>query len=134
MKGIAVIWVMILAVLSTAERADAIGEYVCLDPGHGGSDPSTSGPVYQLSEQWVNLQVALECITLLDEMGQFCNIVMTRTDETTDVPLWDRVNKANYEGLYGGPVDAFVSVHHNGYPPYPGTQGTEVWWSSIPAT
>ena len=133
MKRIIVIWIAISAILLSLETVNSY-EYICLDPGHGGSDPGASGPVYQLPEQWVNLQVALECSTLLDEMGQWYNIIMTRRDETTDVPLWDRVNKANYEGLYGGPVDAFVSIHHNSYTPYPGTQGTEVWWSSIPQT
>ncbi len=133
MKRILMIWITISAILLSTKMANA-GDYICLDPGHGGSDPGACGPVYQLPEQWVNLQVALKCSIFLDEMGQFYNIIMTRRDETTDVPLWDRVNKANYEGLYGGPVDAFVSIHHNSYPPYPGSQGTEVWWSSIPQT
>jgi N-acetylmuramoyl-L-alanine amidase len=103
MKRIIIIWVTILAIVSTAEMANAIGEYICLDPGHGGPEASqygcngwgynqnagSYGPVYQLSEQWVNLQVALECSTLLDEMGQFYNIRMTRRTEQAENCLQD---------------------------------------------
>ncbi|KPK75032.1 MAG: hypothetical protein AMJ89_05010 [candidate division Zixibacteria bacterium SM23_73] len=143
MGRILTIWIAISLIFLVVEMVSA-GDYICLDPGHGGPGASqygcngwgynenagSYGPVYQLSEQWVNLQVALECSTLLGEMGQFYNIIMTRSEDTTNITYWDRVNKANY-GRYGLPVHAFVSIHHNGY--Y-GQQGTEVWWSSIPKT
>ncbi len=69
MRRMIMVWIMIFAIASAAEIANAIGEYICIDPGHGGPGASqygsdgliqgTWGPVYQLSEQWVNLQVAL---------------------------------------------------------------------------
>lgn len=80
MKRILMIWITISAILVSTKMANA-GDYICLDPGHGGSDPGTSGPVYQLPEQWVNLQVALKCSIFLDEMGQFYDIIMTRRTE-----------------------------------------------------
>jgi len=76
-------------------------------------------------------------------MGQFYNIIMTRRTEEAEnlswqygyeYTMWERAQMANYGGLFNDPVDAFVSIHHNGYTPYPGSQGTEVWWSSIPET
>jgi len=53
---------------------------VCIDPGHGGPGASkygpnedghgTCGPVLGLSEQWVNLQVALELRDLITYSGE----------------------------------------------------------------
>lgn len=93
MKKICIIPVMVLITFAfLLERSLGQGYcVVCVDPGHGGPGASkygpngdghgTSGPVYQLPEQWVNLQVALKCSIFLDEMGQFYNIIMTRRTE-----------------------------------------------------
>ena len=149
MKRLLIIWITISAILLSTKMGNA-RDYIWLDPGHGGPEASqygsngdghgTYGLVYHLTEQWVNLQVALMCSTLLDEAGQAYTIIMTRRTEEAEnlswqygywYTMWERVQMANYSGLFGGPVDAFVSIHHNGY--Y-GQQGTEVWWSSIPET
>jgi N-acetylmuramoyl-L-alanine amidase len=79
MKRITIIGIMLSVIFILVDMANA-GDYICLDPGHGGSDPGTSGPVYNLSEPWVNLQVALERSTLLDGMGQSNNIMRSRSE------------------------------------------------------
>jgi hypothetical protein len=121
---------------------------VCVDPGHGGpgawkygpngDDRGSHGPVYNLSEQWVNLQVGLELRDLITYSGGVgFPVIMTRWTEQAEnldweegyrYTMWQRVNRANYgtDG-YGTLVTQFISCHHNGY--Y-GIQGTEVWWSS----
>jgi len=65
MRTIIMVWMVIFGIASAAEIANAIGEYICIDPGHGGPGASQYGsdgliqgtwrPVYQLSEQWLNL-------------------------------------------------------------------------------
>jgi N-acetylmuramoyl-L-alanine amidase len=83
--------------------------YVCIDPGHGGSDSATVGPVYGVHEKDANLMVSL---VLRDKIQNYIYpVYMTRTIDTT-VFLYDRVMKANTIND-GGPVNYFISVHHN---------------------
>jgi N-acetylmuramoyl-L-alanine amidase len=83
--------------------------YVCIDPGHGGSDSATVGPVYGVHEKDANLMVSL---VLRDKIQYYIYpVYMTRTIDTT-VFLYDRVMKANTIND-GGPVNYFISVHHN---------------------
>lgn len=87
-KANPVLGMMLIMVLFFTSLSFSDQNIVCIDPGHGGPGASkygpngdeygTSGPVLHLSEQWVNLQVALICSTFLDDTGQFYNIVMTR--------------------------------------------------------
>jgi N-acetylmuramoyl-L-alanine amidase len=126
---------------------------VCIDPGHGGpyaqkfgnngDGAGTHGCCYNLSEQWVNLQVAY---ALEDSLYPFCNcpgqivfgVIMTREGWTdiaygTDGLRW-RVFVANYANM-GGPVHEFLSIHHNGFPDSSDAdQGTESWWWNCDTT
>jgi N-acetylmuramoyl-L-alanine amidase len=56
------------------------GELICLDPGHGGSDPGAVNPAFSLTESEINLDVAFGLKTLLE--GQGAVVVMTRTDNS----------------------------------------------------
>jgi N-acetylmuramoyl-L-alanine amidase len=88
-----ILFLAVLCIFSLSTNNISLGyEWICIDPGHGGPGASqygsngdgygTYGPVYHLTEQWVNLQVALKCSTLLDESGQFYDIIMTcRTEQ-----------------------------------------------------
>ena len=117
---------------------------VCIDPGHGGPGASkygangdgqgTDGPLpsgQKLSEEWVNLQVALQ---LRDSIDNFCggNVSMTRTDETTSVTLAQRADSANFADCDFDPrpefcgADEFIPIHHNGLDP--DSQGVETFW------
>jgi len=124
---------------------------VCIDPGHGGptaqkfgnngDGQGTYGCCYNLSEQWVNLQVAYALRDSLYLWGSCPNqivmgVIMTREGQT-DIPtypygLWWRVRVANYANM-GSPVNEFISIHHNGFDSMStAPQGTESrWWNSI---
>lgn len=90
------------------------GRTICINPGHGGSDP---GAVGNLQEKHVNLEVALRLGKLLTERG--FRVVYTRT---TDVwmSLGGRPSIANDNN-----ADLFISIHHNGSSS-PSSNGTEV--------
>ena len=77
---------------------------VCIDPGHGGSDP---GAVSKdgAQEKVVNLFVAQRIKTYLERAG--AKVLMARTDDS-DVGLADRAAKANQ-----AKCDYFVSIHAN---------------------
>jgi N-acetylmuramoyl-L-alanine amidase len=103
-------------------------DYVCVDPGHGGSDNGTHGRVYGLLEKNVNLGVGTQAHWRL--LTFYWANIMTRTE---DIYLdWDQradiANKANY----GEGVNAFVSIHHNAADTLPVvdtiTNGTETFW------
>jgi N-acetylmuramoyl-L-alanine amidase len=115
---------------------------VVIDPGHGGPDASkfgnngggyneghgALGPNSQLTEQWVNLQVAFflrDSITFF--FGDTGYVIMTGYTEQRNPTYWQRVNTANYANGTS-PAYEFISIHHNGLPL--NAQGTEVWWSS----
>lgn len=84
MKRIIISWIMISAIFLAAEVANATGEYICIDPGHGGptaekfgsngDGAGTHGCCYFLSEQWVNRQVAY---TLRDSLYHWSNCPMS---------------------------------------------------------
>lgn len=84
---------------------------VCIDPGHGGSDPGAVGN--GLEEKDVNLATALKMKNWLnldtrDTGGGYSwKVLMTRTTDT-DVSLAARSSYANANG-----VDRFFSIHHN---------------------
>lgn len=79
------------------------GQMVCINPGHGGSDPGACG---NLQEKDMNLVVSLRLGQLLQERG--LEVVYTRTDDRW-MALSDRPAIANENN-----ADIFVSIHHNG--------------------
>ncbi|MEJ5185935.1 MAG: N-acetylmuramoyl-L-alanine amidase, partial [Candidatus Geothermincolales bacterium] len=91
------------------------GVKVCLDPGHGGSDPGAIGPT-GLLEKDVNLKVALKLKSLLEAEG--ASVLLTRADDRY-VSLSERCQIAN-----SWRADIFVSIHHNSVGD-PSVNGTE---------
>ncbi|AWW25959.1 N-acetylmuramoyl-L-alanine amidase [Acetobacterium sp. KB-1] len=83
--------------------ANGNGKIVCINPGHGGSDPGACG---DLQEKDMNLVVSLRLGQLLQERG--FKVVYTRTDDRW-MALSDRPVIANQNN-----ADIFVSIHHNG--------------------
>ena len=83
---------------------DLTGKKICLDPGHGGSDPGAVGPT-GLQEKAVNLGTSLLLRDALQAKG--ATVYMTRTTDV-DVSLSARTTYAN-----SIPADRFESVHHN---------------------
>jgi len=95
----------------------ARGWTVCLDPGHGGTDPGAGG-LYCL-EKDVNLEVAFLAKSFLEAVPECEWVGMTRTGDYT-VSLANRVSYANQNGF-----DRFMSVHENAFNTQ--TQGTETF-------
>lgn len=79
------------------------GKKICLNPGHGGSDP---GAVGEIKESDGNLKVVLILGNLLTAEG--AEVVYTRTSDVW-MALSTRAAIANSAN-----ADMFVSVHHNG--------------------
>ena len=94
----------------------AFGVSVCLDPGHGGTDPGAVGDYY--NEKTANLDVSLEARDYL-ELVSGVVVGMTRTTDVT-VSLADRCAFAN-----SGGYDRFMSQHHNAFDTH--VQGTETY-------
>jgi len=76
---------------------------VCIDPGHGGSDPGAVGN--GLKESHINLDVGNRFHSILANAGY--RVYMTRTSDAT-VSLSSRTQYANNLG-----VDRFISIHCN---------------------
>lgn len=77
---------------------------IVLDPGHGGSDPGTSGGGY--NEKTLTLKIAKAAKKYLEEYAHV-KVYMTRTSDKY-VGLIDRTTYAANVG-----ADAFVSIHLN---------------------
>ena len=104
--------VPVAPVIPPAPTGNLSGKTICINPGHGGSDPGACG---DLRESDMNLTVALRLGQLLEERG--AQVVYTRTTDD-HVYLSDRPVIANNAG-----ADIFVSIHHNGSEE-PDTSGT----------
>lgn len=89
------------------------GKVICLNPGHGGSDP---GAVGNIRESDANLKVVLILGKLLTDRG--ARVVYTRTSDAW-MALSTRAAIANNAN-----ADLFISVHHNGASS-PTAHGTE---------
>jgi len=84
------------------------GKKIFLDPGHGGqgeNDRFRIGPD-GITEEEVNLRVAL---ILADMLGKAGVVVSMSREKDDDIPLPDRVDKANKFT-----PDLIISLHHNG--------------------
>ena len=75
---------------------------VCLDPGHGGSDPGACGPTLRESDQTLDV-----CLRAREILRPYCNVIMTRTDDEY-VGLTARAEVSNRNDS-----DVFISYHFN---------------------
>jgi N-acetylmuramoyl-L-alanine amidase len=100
------------------QKATVQGKRVCLDPGHGGSDPGAVGPT-GLREKDVNLAIALQTAELLRAAG--VEVIMTREGDYY-VDLSTRAVMANDHG-----AAIFVSIHSNAALNNPAANGTSTY-------
>lgn len=96
---------LILFVMTLISMLGISAQSLCIDPGHGGSDPGAVG--CGLKEAAINLDVANRFCTLMKNAGY--KVYMTRTSDAT-VSLSSRTQYANNLG-----VARFVSIHCNAY-------------------
>jgi N-acetylmuramoyl-L-alanine amidase len=98
---------------AAAAAPESVAVKVCLDPGHGGSDPGALGN--GLRETDINLDVVLRLrdFMVLDSQdptrGGHWDLLLTRSSDV-DVSLGQRTSAANAFG-----ADSFVSVHMNAF-------------------
>jgi len=95
--------------LSCLLEASLAGKKICVDPGHGGSDPGAlgvNGSAYP-DEADINLDVDLRFRTLL--VNDSASVLLTRESDTT-VSLANRVDQANSWG-----ATIFLSTHQNSH-------------------
>jgi len=93
---------------------------VCIDPGHGGSDPGavTTYNGTSVYESNLNLSIALQAQTdLYRRVNPSFNVYMTRTSDVS-VSYTTRCNIANNNS-----VKCFISVHNNISPSNPSARG-----------
>ena len=93
----------LIFVVVALSSASAFAQSVCVDPGHGGSDPGAVG--CGLEEAFINLDVSLRLQSLLQGAG--VTVYMTRETDV-DVSLSGRTQYANSNG-----ADRFASIHTN---------------------
>ena len=98
-------WILVLTGLLTASPAFAVYK-ICIDPGHGGSDPGAVG--CGLEEAAVVLDVSLRLKNLMQADPDLTPI-MTRTTDIY-VSLGGRVAYANDNGAH-----RFASIHANAF-------------------
>jgi N-acetylmuramoyl-L-alanine amidase len=100
-----------------ATTGDLAGYKICLDPGHGGSDPGAVNDAYGLRESEINLDVSFALKALLEADG--ATVVMTRVDDSYKENR-DRYTYCNSEG-----ATILVSVHTNSVtdPTWDGSMG-----------
>ncbi len=97
------------------ESTRLLGKTICLDPGHGGSDPGAVGPT-GTQEKDNTLAIGLLLRERLEKNG--ATVVMTRDSDrdvsypgsTADEELGARVDIANESG-----ADIFISIHNDAF-------------------
>jgi N-acetylmuramoyl-L-alanine amidase len=81
------------------------GITICIDPGHGGSDPGAVNSAYNLQESEINLDVSYGLKTLLEIDD--ASVFLTRTDDSF------KDNEDRYTFCNAVHADILVSIHTN---------------------
>lgn len=106
----------------------ALGRTICIDPGHGGSDPGAISRTHGVSEKQVTLDISLRLAAMLRAEGW--NVVMTRTVDR-DVSYAGSSDKEELGARSGianeHSADLFVSIHCNSSA-NSGVGGTSIHW------
>ena len=79
---------------------------ICIDPGHGGSDPGCVTQIPEYYEKETNLDVAIALKEMMNYSGYYSAILTRESD--IFVQYTDRAIVADENN-----VNAFISVHHN---------------------
>jgi N-acetylmuramoyl-L-alanine amidase len=103
--GLVVLMLAVLVIPVSGAEGPLSGVKVCLDPGHGGTDPGAVNDEFSLHESDINLDVSLALMDLLKRDG--AEVVMTRTGDSY-LDNSDRYTFCNAEQ-----ATILVSVHTN---------------------
>jgi N-acetylmuramoyl-L-alanine amidase len=106
MAGAVALLIALLVVVPAHTESDALaGVKICLDPGHGGTDPGAVNEAYGLLEKDINLDVAYRLKALLE--GDGATVVMTREDDAS------KSNSDRYTFCNDEQATILVSIHTN---------------------
>ena len=94
------------------ENARLAGKVICLDPGHGGSDPGALGPTGTM-EKDNTLAIALLLKEKLEKTG--ATVVMTRDSDTEVADAGATELNARVEVANQSEVDLFISIHNDAF-------------------
>ena len=97
--------ILLIAVPAHTQEGSLSGYKICLDPGHGGSDPGAVNQEYFLEEKDINLDVAYGLKALLE--ADEAEVVMTRYGNDS------RSNNDRYTFCNSEQANILVSVHTN---------------------
>ena len=89
----------------SATSSGLTGKKICVDPGHGGSDPGAINNEYNLSESIINLDVSYGLKWLLENNG--AEVVLTRTDDSY------KDNNDRYTFCNSEETTILISIHTN---------------------
>jgi len=101
--------ILFMLLLPLALSATLSGNKICIDPGHGGSDPGATGVNGSALPNEADLVLDVDLRLRSKLQNDSATVVMTRTDETT-LTLANRVAVANDNS-----ATIFVSTHLNSY-------------------
>ncbi|MBE0685538.1 MAG: N-acetylmuramoyl-L-alanine amidase, partial [Anaerolineaceae bacterium] len=90
---------------TSATTQSLTGNKICIDPGHGGSDPGAVNADFNLFESHINLDVSYGLKWLLEQIG--AEVVMTRTDDTY------KDNNDRYTFCNNALATILISIHTN---------------------
>ena len=112
-----IVLVGVLGVPPSRATGPLSGYKICLDPGHGGSDPGAVNAEYGLFESEINLDVSYALKALLEAGG--ATVVMTRVDDSY------KANRDRYTFCNSERATLLVSVHTNSVedPSWDGSMG-----------
>ena len=97
--------ISIVGLPTAAASGNLAGTKICIDPGHGGSDPGAVNEAFSLRESEINLDVSYGLKHLLELQG--AEVVMTRTGDDY------RTNSDRYTLCNSVQATILVSVHTN---------------------
>ena len=99
---------------------------ICIDPGHGGTQPGAVGPGGTM-EKYITLSVALKLRDLLEQRG--IDVIMTReTDKDVRTRQQPNELQARCDVANTANADVFISIHCNAAEDSR-AHGTETWYS-----
>jgi N-acetylmuramoyl-L-alanine amidase len=97
--------VAFFAIPTSTATGSLTGKKICIDPGHGGSDPGAVNEDFNLQESEINLDVSYGLKSLLE--GDGAVVVMTRLDDS------GKSNNDRYTFCNSEQATILVSVHTN---------------------
>ncbi len=121
------ITILIITLYVVSAKSTNCQSVICIDPGHGGSQPGATTPIDTFPEMKINLKVAQYLLDSLEayECCLGAEVIFTRDNNDSTLSLSTRAFIANSNN-----AQFFISIHHNATSNPDAIQGTETWYCS----